>query len=191
MEPLKREDLIDGQIYHCHDGNGEWMFRAREPLKPGVDGYKEEKDDASRAFTYELLVVSGNEKYEDNKAKNKPSIWIAGRKCREATPEEKTWFEICSRQKKFIPKKTVAFYDLANGYYLNVAGLKDNSDDRLMMNFMEELSFEKFLDDGTPLFKIRNPGADVSNLVKEKIDEKNMKLSIFHVDSKQGLTWLK
>lgn len=182
---LTTDELIDGQVYHCHDANGEWLFKASSP----IPDYEPARDDTYRTFTYGLIVV-GQERYEDNRSRKTPSIWIADRNCREATEEETVWFEICDKHKRIIPKNVVEFYNLDNGYYLNVKGLKDNADERLMNNFIEELSFEKFLEDGTPLFKMRNPGADILNKRKEKIKERTIKLSTFHINSKTGLTML-
>lgn len=95
MENLKKEDLVEGEIY-TQKGNGYYLvFRysidTREPDSIGFKNY--------------LDIVSEKYAYYYNLIKARSNVSTAP--LRDANPEEKAWLEACENAGKFVKKDEV------------------------------------------------------------------------------------
>lgn len=76
-----------------------------------------------------------------------------------------------------------SFISFSNKDFLNVTGLEDNADERLMMSNTEDLSFVGFSKiDETPIFMIKNSDISWRDSFLEKIKELNGNINLISIE---------
>lgn len=170
---LKVKDLIPGEFYFIEFGNDssievekELVFQHKDGL--GTEQYPNDKD-RPNAFCYvsrDKSAISGGSFV---KPKPKCTPWITERKCREATPLEKAWLKSCVAADRFVEKPVndvffrtdwvVDKHGKNMDWYINIVGLEDVADERIMGNFSDDFKFIGFskMTNG-PVFKLKENG---------------------------------
>lgn len=161
---LKVLDLVPDEFYRIEfDGEygrmRELVFQHKD--SEGTDRYPQDKD---RPNTHAYVVKEiDNDGHKEFKRNSTP--FITGRKCRPATILEKKWLQECMSQNKYVEKPSIIhFEDLIKeknkmDWYVNIVGLEDTSDDRLMSNFTSDFEFIGFSRiNGGPIFKLKENG---------------------------------
>lgn len=114
MESLKVEDLVPGEIYHCHE-----MLDDADGIQKDLEivfKFKEHTDDKDRAHSHYYVstithvtessdVTETFRKDSNNKGKiHECTPWITGRNCRPANLLEKQWLMRSVMEDKFTKK---------------------------------------------------------------------------------------